>query len=224
MCAQIQVVVKLQKGTVIQKAHFNDVDDLTLETLPNASITLNLDLKRQLDSVMVLDQKYRMSHDHIDWNKQQEIDSSNTVFIENVFSKHGYPGKSLVGEKTNSTAWYVIQHSNKIAEYLPLIKEASNKNELPKRLVAMMEDRYLMGQGKKQIYGTQGSSYGIGSDKSLDFIWPIEDLDNVDSRRKEIGFDSTLEEYAKNLFGENFVFKDYTLKEVEKIKNSAFNH
>ncbi|HLV71029.1 MAG TPA: BT_3928 family protein, partial [Xanthomarina sp.] len=51
-------ILKLEKGTVIQKEHWNDLEDITLETLPNATPNLNLDLKKELDSIMVLDQKY----------------------------------------------------------------------------------------------------------------------------------------------------------------------
>ncbi len=76
------------------------------------------------------------------WKRQLSIDSANVEFVENIFQRYGYPGKSLVGTPTNETAWYVIQHSFKISKYLNLMKDAAKKNELPFRLVAMMEDRY----------------------------------------------------------------------------------
>jgi len=207
----------LEKGTVTQKAHWKDIDKLLLNELPNATPDLNFQLKRSLDSVMVLDQKYRANFSPETWKLQQEIDSSNTAYIENIFEQFGYPGKNLVGEPTNISAWYVIQHSNKIEQYLPLIKEAGKEGQIPMRLVAMMEDRYLMGLGKEQLYGTQGSSYGIGSDNEINFIWPIKDVENVNQRRKEVGFDSTIEVAAKDLFGEDFEFKNYSIEEVNKI-------
>lgn len=54
------------------------------------------------------------------WKRQSAIDSSNVVFIKEIFQSYGYPGKSLVGSPTNETAWYVIQHSSKIPKYLNL--------------------------------------------------------------------------------------------------------
>lgn len=60
--------------------------------------------------------------------RQHNIDSTNTVFIEHIFHKFGYPGKTLVGTPTNEAAWYVIQHSFKIPKYLPIMKEAANIN------------------------------------------------------------------------------------------------
>jgi uncharacterized membrane protein YphA (DoxX/SURF4 family)/peroxiredoxin len=213
-------ILKLQKGTVIQKVHWNDLEDIILETLPTATPNLNLDLKKELDSIMVLDQKYRQSSElfHENWKAQNTIDSLNLIFVEEVFKTYGYPGKSLVGEPTNKSAWYVIQHSDKIPEYIDLMKEAGSKDELPFSLVAMMEDRYLKDKGEEQVYGTQGFSQGHGEDE-IKFIWPIQDAENVNKRREEAGFSETEEEYAKNLFGDDFEYKNYTLEEVKKMLN-----
>ncbi len=62
---------------------------------------------------------------------------------------------------------------------------------------AMMEDRLLMYEGKKQIYGTQASSSSMSNGKS--FIWPIQNPKKVNQLRKEAGFDLTVEENAKRL-------------------------
>lgn len=88
---------------------------------------INNKLKKQLDSIMVLDQKYRgdlmllsdpAKSDSLSkslnipvdqltgrlWQKQTPLDSSNLVFIESVISKYGYPGKTLVGQPANESA------------------------------------------------------------------------------------------------------------------------
>lgn len=213
-------ILELQKGTIMQKLHFNDIQEFKLETLDGAMPNLNFDLKRQLDSVMELDQKYRNDiGDGSDWDKQIEIDSSNTVFMESVFAKHGYPGKSMVGEPTNMAGWMVIQHSKRIGENLDLIKDAGQKEEIPYNLVAMMEDRYLMYQGIEQNYGTQGRTITSNSGDRLDIIWPIKDPESVNDRRKEAGYSDSVEDYAKRLYGEDYVYKVYTLKDVETFKN-----
>jgi len=106
----------------------------------------NLRLKRQLDSLMIIDQKYRSglsllmnsatadsvakslgktvkeANEYL-WKLQNVIDSANIVFIERVLKKYGYPGKSLVGKESNEATWLIIQHSAKIDKYLPLIKK-----------------------------------------------------------------------------------------------------
>ena len=227
-------ILELQKGTIVQKLHWNDALELELKELSTAKPNLDFNLKHRLDSIAVLDQRYRKLMQAQDpeerrklgeemalteaeyngdlWTLQAVIDSSNMVFVEHLFKTRGYPGKSVVGEPTNTAAWYVLQHNpEKIPSYLPLIKEAGKAGELPFRLVAMMEDRYLMNQGAMQRYGTQGRTDASGS-----FIWPIEDPENVNKRRMAAGFTQTIEAYAKDLFGNDFEYKVRTLEDVKQ--------
>ncbi|WP_161889268.1 DUF6624 domain-containing protein [Pontibacter russatus] len=196
---------------------------------------INLKLKSQLDSIGVLDQKYRnLLFEYPEQSQKDSIaktfgvptselwdyiqsnmmktDSSNLVFIEEVFSKYGYPGKTLVGAKTNEVAWNVIQHSEKIPQYIDIIKKAGIEKELPYTLVAMMEDRYLMNQKKEQIYGTQACGGCLSSGDNYPVIWPIKDPKNVNKRRKEAGFEQTVEENAKRM---SIEYRVVTLSEVK---------
>lgn len=229
-------ILELQKGTIMQKLHWNDVRDLKLTTLETAKPNLDFNLKRRLDSIAVLDQRYRMlmqagspealqalgeemgltkeeyTGDH--WAMQTAIDTSNMEFVEKYFIEKGYPGKSIVGEESSLAAWYVLQHNpDKIPTYLPLIKKAAADGEISMRSAAMMEDRYLMNEGKPQIYGTQGMSY---DDERGSFIWPIENPEKVNQLREEVGYDQTIEEYAKLLFGEDFEYKVLSVDDVKK--------
>jgi hypothetical protein len=142
--------------------------------------------------------------EHLLMFRQSNIDKQNLVFVEQVIKEHGYPGKTLVGEPTNEAAWYVIQHSDKIATYFPMIKGAGTKGELPIPLVAMMEDRLLMQQNKPQLYGTQGCGVRM-YDEAKDsiyhktYIWPVKDAVQVTQRRQQAGFTTPLDSYAKQL-------------------------
>ena len=229
-------VLELQKGTVMQKLHWNDLDDLKLETLPNAQPDLNFELTQELDEIYVLDQGVRelyfaktkeekdaiaerlklpVQEDAAGYmNVWHDVDSLNLIKIEKIIKEYGYPGKSLVGNKTNEVAWFVIQHASaeKITEYLPLLRDATKKGNIPESLMALMEDRHLMYQDKEQIYGTQGSTRG-----DFSFIWPIKDHENVNKRRKEIGLNESIEEYAKALFGDEYQYKPYSLKDIKKL-------
>ncbi len=229
-------ILELQNGTIMQKLHWNDVRDLKLNTLETAKPNLDFNLKRRLDSIAILDQRYRMlmqasspealkdlgeemglteeeyKGDH--WALQIAIDSSNMEFVEKYFIEKGYPGKSIVGEESSLAAWYVLQHNpDKIPTYLPLIKKAAADGEISMRSAAMMEDRYLMNEGKPQIYGTQGMTY---DDVRGSFIWPIENPETVNQRRKAAGYEQTIEEYAKLLFGEDFEYKILSVDNVTK--------
>ncbi|MDB5155148.1 MAG: DoxX family protein [Mucilaginibacter sp.] len=196
---------------------------------------INLVLKKQLDSVRVLDQKYRdtlmqlMNPQKADstvksfsfdigqanthyWKLQNRLDSLNVVFIESVFKKYGYPGKTLVDTPANEAAWYIIQHSNKIHQYMPMMKKAADENELPYRLYAMMLDRELMNQGKEQIYGTQVACQKFKNSGNQCIVWPIKDPDKVNQRRRMAGFSSTVEQNAKRL---GVVYRVIKLSDIE---------
>ena len=225
-------ILELDKGTIKQKLHWNDAQKLKLSPVQNSKPTLDLGLKRRLDSIAILDQKFRalMKEESPEgraalgkkmglseaeyngdlWKLQSVIDSANILYVEQILKTRGYPGKSIVGEPTNTAVWNVLQHSDKIGEYLPMVKRAGEEGELPMNLVAMMEDRYLMNENKPQIYGTQGRVENNGDQ----FIWPIQNPENVNERRKKAGFNETIEEYAKQLFGDDFVYKPKSLEEV----------
>lgn len=126
------------------------------------------------------------------WDVIRSVDSSNYAEVESMIAEYGYPGRSLVGDSTYKAAWYIIQHSDSIEKFLPLIKNAAEIGELDMTHYAMMYDRYLMQQNKMQVYGTQGAQYKKGY-----VIWPIENPAEVNARRLEVGFDTSIEEYAK---------------------------
>jgi hypothetical protein len=189
----------------------------------NGQNSFDPQLKKQLDSVWRSDQKYRemlsngisdpVKNDSLAkafnipaknvinnlWKLQNSIDSSNLVFVENIFQKYGYPGKSLVGAGTCEAAWNVIQHSNKIDKYINLIKNAANKKELPFRLYAMMYDRYLVNNKKEQIYGSQVVMLHLKNGEIGWYVWPIKKPAKVNKLRRQAGFDKSVEENAKSL-------------------------
>jgi hypothetical protein len=139
--------------------------------------------------------------------------------VEEIIAKYGYPGKSLVGEPTNRSVYYVIQHSDKIEQYFPLIEKAGQDDEIPQRLVAMMHDRLLVGQGKEQIYGTQINGQLVinketGAEEGFQFLWPIAYPDKVNDLRKDVGFTNSIEEYVTSM---GLEFKLYSLEEIKNL-------
>ncbi|HTH83193.1 MAG TPA: DUF6624 domain-containing protein [Mucilaginibacter sp.] len=193
---------------------------------------VNITLKKQLDSVYALDQKYREIYmtpeKHAAFEKElsltpeqangrlnflmMKVDSANIIFIEAVFKKYGYPGKAMVGEPTNEAAWNVVQHSAKIHQYIPMMKKAANEGELPFRLYAMMLDRDLMEDNQEQIYGSQVTCRKIKNGERTCFVWPIKDAENVNERRKKAGFDLPIKEYAKKLG------VDYRVVKIDEVR------
>lgn len=132
------------------------------------------------------------------WRRIEELDSINLIKVENIFARHGYPGKSKVGKQLASAAFLVIQHADLAHQekYFPLLEQAAQAGELEKSSLALLIDRIRMRKGEKQLYGSQVTDRD--GDGKYDFH-PIEDEANVDKRRAEIGL-GPLEEYAR-LFG-----------------------
>lgn len=175
---------------------------------------------KQLDSLSAALNCDRRSIKNCLWKLQSELDSANLVAVEQIIKKRGYPGKTLVGTPANETAWYVIQHSTEIKKYFPLIQKAGKQSELPMYLVAKMEDRLLMEDNKPQKYGTQAIELLIANPERNKvqkiYIWPVEDADNVNTRRREAGFDETIEQNARRL---NAIFdKDLTIEKVSQMQ------
>ena len=182
---------------------------------------INYDLlKIELDSMLILDQKYRpeieaayekFGRDSPEFkealDKQNKIDSLNQVRVIEIIDEIGqYPGVSLVGVSASKTAFFVLQHApDSIQEqYYKLIIDAATNNELSRGLAAMYQDRYLMYRDEPQIFGTQvrikhkvDSITGEQIDSA--YLWPIKDTTSIDSLRMWNGL-GPLEEYL-NAFG-----------------------
>jgi hypothetical protein len=201
--------------------------------LPNQE---NTDLKEKLEHILELDQGIRqllqenltkiekdqliekmgLSKEVVEtdiYRLMREIDSTNLIEIEKIIKEFGYPKKELVGEPANQTVFYVIQHSDKIGQYLPIIRKAVENGDISMRKLAMMEDRYLMHNGKEQIYGTQIRGQKDKGGNWVHFVWPIKKPDSVNIIREKIGLES-IEEYAK---GFDIEYKILTLKEINEL-------
>ena len=219
---------------------------LLLALLPQfaaAQVAVNQPLKHELDSIYAVDQRWRSMLFDPRINRRPDslaralgvtreslstyipgqmlrTDSTNQVRMKQLLKQFGYPGKTLVGTPTNEAAWYVIQHSPAIEDYLPLIKKAAGKSELPFYLYAQMLDRQLMREGKEQLYGTQAMGYNVLNsatgrrEAQPPFMWPIRDAAQVNVRRKKAGFEDTVEQEADYM---GIKYRVLTLKDVAKM-------
>ncbi|QHT66775.1 hypothetical protein GXP67_08945 [Rhodocytophaga rosea] len=131
--------------------------------------------------------------------QMQKIDSANQVAIKSILYKYGWLPQNKVGEKAADAIFYVVQHADMelIRQYFPALKKLARQKEARTTHAAMMEDRLLMYEGKKQIYGTQATSRLRTDGRGA--IWPVQNPSKVNQLRKEAGFDLTVEENAKRL-------------------------
>ncbi|CAN5558205.1 hypothetical protein BH09BAC4_BH09BAC4_26450 [soil metagenome] len=167
-------------------------------------------LERELKEIFRADNQPRLRLDSIGrqygfnspqtkslWAEISRVDSINLPKIERILQQYGYPGKHLVGEKQNITAWLVIQHSPLAIQekYLPLIQKAADQGELDKSSAALLVDRIRVYKGQKQLYGSQ-VKLGTGANGKNSFD-PIEDEINVDKRRADVGL-PPIKDYARH--------------------------
>lgn len=164
-------------------------------------------LKALLDSIYDEDQGTRVQMGEIQekygWDSPQMDslwkiaglkDSLNLLEITRILDTRGWLGASVVGKKGNSTLFLVIQHSDQKTQekYLPMMRNAVAKGNAMASSLALLEDRVALGQGKKQVYGSQ---IGFFQASGENYVLPLEDPDNVDKRRAEVGLNK-LEEYV----------------------------
>jgi hypothetical protein len=205
--------------------------DLVKQNKEKAEANLNKPLVAQLDSIYNEDQKYRLKIDAIEkkygwesnemknhWKIISEKDSTNLIKVKSILDKYGWLGADVVGSQGNSTLFLVIQHSDQGSQekYLTMMREAVKNGKAIGSSLALLEDRVALGQGKKQIYGSQ---IGRDNDTKLYYVSALEDPDNVDKRRAEVGLQPLAEyvNYWQIKWNVEQYKKDLSVKEA-KIK------
>lgn len=160
---------------------------------------LDKPLAAKLDSIYSEDQKYR--HEIIAmqkkygaeskevlllWDKIEKIDSSNHAKVTAILDKYGWLGADVAGQKGNTALFLVIQHADlKTQEkYLPMMRDAVKNGKANGSNLALLEDRILIRNGKKQIYGSQ---IGTNPETKENYVMPLENPEEVDERRNAVG-------------------------------------
>jgi hypothetical protein len=169
---------------------------------------LNRQLAQQLDSILDEDQNWRLQIEVIEkkfggnskqmdslWRIISDKDKSNLKLVTAIIDKHGWLGPDSIGDNGSSALFLVIQHSDLKTQqkYLPLMREAVKNKNAAATSLALLEDRVALGEGRKQIYGSQISIDNNGKY----YVRELEDPDNVDKRRAEVGLGS-LAEYVSH--------------------------
>ncbi len=191
---------------------------------------LDKELVAILKTVHDEDQKYRIQLDEVEkkygegspevkahWELISEKDSINLVKVKKILDERGWLGVDVIGKEGNTTLFLVIQHSDLGTQkkYLPMMREAAKKGDAFPGNLALLEDRIALGEGKKQLYGSQ-----IGRNETTGkfYVLPLEDPENVDKRREEVGL-GPLKDYAA-IWGIVWNAKKYIkqLPEIEALQ------
>lgn len=209
---------------IAERANYDDLQQLTTE--PQLAplhadprwqplcerVKLNggtmVELAQKLKETHETDQKYRKMIDSVEtkfgrkspemeqlWQTIGFHDSINEIFVCKILDSLGWLGSREIGERGASALFLVVQHAPLPTQekYLPMMREAVKKGNARGSSLALLEDRVRMRNGKRQVYGSQVRSDPATGKK---FFHPIEDVENVDSRRASVGL-QPLAEYAQ---------------------------
>lgn len=193
----------LKKDSDLDGLHNDDQWAALLRKMQNTidSIEVNYDkpLQKELLEILNDDQdirnQYTATTKEIGYNNPKvdsltklmiSKDSINLRKVKKILDEKGWVEKDKVGERANQTLFLVLQHSdlNTQEKYLPMMRDAVKKGNASAGALALLEDRVLLRQGKKQIYGSQ---IYRNQKTNKSYVAPLEDPDNVDKRRKDVG-------------------------------------
>lgn len=167
-------------------------DDLTI-----TSADLDAEQARALNDLKqmgVSDQSIRANPAAMsaaDAARQQALDTDNMKRLAQIIARYGWPGVRFAGAYAQN-AFLVLQHADVATQqtYLPLLRAAAARGDVPAADLAMLEDRVLVQQGKPQLYGTQ-----FMPAKPLK-QYAVADAAHLDDRRRAVGL-PPMDEYLQ---------------------------
>lgn len=117
----------------------------------------------------------------------KQRDSVNLKIVTDVIDKYGWLGRGSVGFIGNYSLALIIQQADlDIQEkYLPKIREAFSNKNVEANDMALLEDKVSLRKRNKQIYGSIIVSIG-----SKNYVAPIENVENLEKKRAELGLKS----------------------------------
>jgi hypothetical protein len=102
--------------------------------------------------------------------------------IKEMIRAHGYPSVKMVGREGLHKFWLLIQHQD---QDILLQKQCFKKCVFSSLDAAYLEDRILLNDGKKQVYGTQFTGKFNRNNRLI--LRPTKDITHLNDRRKRVG-------------------------------------
>jgi hypothetical protein len=127
--------------------------------------------------------------------EMSNVDAENTAWLTGLVREIGWIDAERFGAKTANAAFLLVQHSGDLplmAAALPEIEKDVRAGRIDAQPYALLYDRLHFMRGGKQRYGTQV----VVRDDGSQVVERLEDPENVDERRREIGL-GPLADYLK---------------------------
>jgi len=155
----------------------------------------HFEIIKELISMMKKDQKMRKKWAESDFDMKCfdfDTNNHNKKRIKEIISDmKEWPKISEYGKEACEAAWVLVQHLEKDdldfrEKALKMMRDLS-ENEVDKKLIAKLEDRNMVMQGRPQIYGTSFEiNFEKGTTRPHDFLGSLEELNK---RRQRMGLD-----------------------------------
>lgn len=191
-----QVQTQIDNGKPFAEAAA--IPRLSTEAHPISNPQLRADLHDMVSSEQVARTTYVMNGMKEGSAEQKRIiaiDAAHLPRIKAIFDKVGFPNAAMVGRSGVSNFFLLAQHADNDPAFQANVLEKAEplmrNGELSRQQYALLTDRVLLAQGKKQRYGSQ---VGVKDGRSVSL--PTDDAAHVDERRATMGLEP-LADYLK---------------------------
>ena len=160
-------------------------------------------LQAELAVRMEKDQELRRKPDlgPDDWEIISAIDRDNVAYLKQLIADIGWIDRERFGRDAAQSAFLIVQHSSDLSlmlTALPLLEKEAKATGKGGSF-ALLYDRSQLRLGRKQRYGSQIDS---SQDGTAQAVSPLEDPEEVDERRAELGM-QPLAEYLEHFKARN---------------------
>lgn len=130
------------------------------------------------------------------WTQLRALDERLMAELLTMVPPEGWFLKSVYGARAAQAAFLIVQHSDveHWRRFVPVLEPLVAAGEVDGQAYGLMYDRLADNEGRPQRYGTQvtckAGKWVIDRDN-------LEDPENADARRREMGFRWTLAEYEQ---------------------------
>ena len=119
------------------------------------------------------------------------VDIENQKKLKEIISQHGFPTKKLVGKDGMEAVFHIIQHAGNDQEWqaarLQEVENAVKIGDMEMKNYVYLYDRIKLHANLPQRWGTQFST--VKKKENLVILHTVEDPENLDKRRKEVGLE-----------------------------------
>lgn len=128
------------------------------------------------------------------WAPVTAMDRRLTAKLLKMVPPKGWFLQSVYGRQGAGAAFLIIQHSEleHWRRFVPVLEPLVATGEVEGQSYGLMYDRLAITEGRPQRYGTQMTC--VGGRWVIDYA-NLEDPENADVRRREMGFPGTLADY-----------------------------